>query len=83
MGGGGGGSLCLKRELLWWKHPRAQSFREEGNEGGEDGAFTQICLSSLSLFVFLSFNGFIFFRDVLVFFLGFRCSQRHKCMDFS
>ena len=38
-------------------------------------AFTHICLSSLSLFVFLSFNGCIFLSDVLVCLLGFRCSK--------
>ena len=33
-------------------------------------AFTHICLSFLSLFVFLSFDGCIFLRDVLVYLLG-------------
>ena len=55
----------LKRELLEWKHPRAQSvgegrLDEEGDEGGEDGAFTWICLFSFSFFNFLSINGCIF-----------------------
>ena len=40
--GGGGGLSGLKKELLGWKHPRAQNvgegrLSEEGDEGGEDG----------------------------------------------
>ena len=34
---------------------REERLEEEGIEGGEDGAFTQIFLSSLYLFVFLFF----------------------------
>ena len=65
------GLFGSKKELLGWKHLRAQNFgeerfKEEGNEGGEDKTFTQICLSYLSLFVFLSFHGCILLRHVLV-----------------
>ena len=71
--GSTGTLLVQKRELLGWKHPRAQSFGEgrldeEGNEGGENGAFTHICLSSLSLFDFLFFNSCIFPYDELILF---------------
>ena len=65
-----------KRELLGSKHPRAQNVGEgrldvEGDEGGEDGAFTHIYFSSFSLFDFLSFYGCIFPLYELISFLGF------------
>ena len=58
-------------KLLGWKHPREQSVGEgrldqEGDKGGEDGAFTHICLFSFSLFDFLSFNGCIFLLYELI-----------------
>ena len=59
--------------LHGWKHLRAQIFEGEklegGNGGRRDWGFTKICLFSLSPFVFLSFNSFIFFKYVLVCFL--------------
>ena len=50
------GKSLLGRSVLGLE----ERLEEEGNKGGEDGAFTQIFLSSLSLFVFLFFNGCIF-----------------------
>ena len=51
----------------------AQIFEGEklkgGNGGRRDWGFTKICLFSLSPFVFLSFDGCIFCKDVLVCFL--------------
>ena len=56
-----------------WKHPRVQIFEGEKLKGGNgerrDWSFTKICSFSLSPFVFLSFDGLIFFKDVLVCFL--------------
>ena len=54
---------------LGHKSLKEKSLKKEEMEEEEIGGFTKICSFALSPFVFLSFDGCIFFKDVLVCFL--------------
>ena len=79
------------------KHPRvcSSSFlgfvlgikrkpEEEEDDGGKEGSYNAIFVFSFSFLIFSSFDGCfpLLFMLSLVF-LGFRCNQRHICMNLS